>query len=281
MTSPASAPSSAPALEEEGYRVLEASNGKEALAAVRGGPVDLVITDLVMPEQEGIETVQALRKEAPAIGIIAMSGGFGAQFLKIALALGANAVMSKPVEAEELVRKVAEVLRSLPQNEKPRTRECGSDLVGRPPYPVTARLAESQRRAVAGEQEVRSAPLCRIADVPFAAGVFRTQSQSPLAARHQVAGAIAGILHQASGGRTGNSAIVESRHGTPFHAPGPLAQYVRHYARGRPALEDLRVHRVTIRIVGNLQKYRHSRSVRRSATFRWRSPLVRYRERAR
>ena len=48
---------------------------------MRAGHVDLVITDLVMPGQEGIETIQALRKEVPGIGIIAMSGAFGGQYL--------------------------------------------------------------------------------------------------------------------------------------------------------------------------------------------------------
>jgi CheY-like chemotaxis protein len=97
-------------LEDEGYEVVEAADGKQAFSAVRAGGVDLVISDLVMPEQEGAETIRALRKEQPDIGIIAMSGGFGARFLKVALLLGADAVMSKPVEAEHLTAKVAEVL---------------------------------------------------------------------------------------------------------------------------------------------------------------------------
>ena len=105
------------ALEEEGYEVKEAATGKQVLEIVHAYPVDLVITDLVMPEQEGIETVRALRKEFAGLGIIAMSGGFGAHFLKVAVALGANAVLCKPVEAEDLVNRVAEVVRSLPKAE--------------------------------------------------------------------------------------------------------------------------------------------------------------------
>jgi PAS domain S-box-containing protein len=105
------------ALEEEGYEVREAATGKQVLEIVHAHPVDLVITDLVMPEQEGIETVRALRKEFAGLGIIAMSGGFGAHFLKVAVALGANAVLCKPVEAEDLVNRVAEVLGSLPKAE--------------------------------------------------------------------------------------------------------------------------------------------------------------------
>ena len=105
------------ALEEEGYQVMEAANGKQVVDLVHTHSVDLVITDLVMPEQEGVETVRALRKELPGLGIIAMSGGFGAHFLKVAVALGANAVLCKPVEAEDLVNRVADVLRSLPKAE--------------------------------------------------------------------------------------------------------------------------------------------------------------------
>ena len=85
-----------------------------ALEEARAGHVDLMITDLVMPEQEGIETIQILRKD-PAmadIGIIAISGALGGQFLEVAQMLGAQAVLSKPVSAELLLAKVAEVLKS-------------------------------------------------------------------------------------------------------------------------------------------------------------------------
>jgi DNA-binding NtrC family response regulator len=90
-------------LEQGGYDVVEAENGKRALQAVRVGQVDLVITDLVMPEQEGIETMQALRKIAPGIPVIAISGAFGGQYLK-------HAVLSKPVSAEQLLDSVSTAL---------------------------------------------------------------------------------------------------------------------------------------------------------------------------
>jgi hypothetical protein len=99
-------------LEDGGYQVIEATNGKEALEEVRAGGVDLVITDLVMPEQEGLETIRALRKDAAGIGIIAISGAFGGRFLEIARMLGAHAVLSKPMSGELLLAKVAEVLKS-------------------------------------------------------------------------------------------------------------------------------------------------------------------------
>ena len=98
-------------LEKGGYEVIEVANGKEALQEVRARHVDLVITDLVMPEQEGIATIRALHREAPGVGVIAMSGAFGDQFLRTALLLGASAVLSKPISSELLLAKVAEVLK--------------------------------------------------------------------------------------------------------------------------------------------------------------------------
>lgn len=98
------------ALEQAGYEVTEAENGKQALEQALAGRVDLLITDLVMPEKEGIETIRALRRQAPGIGIIAVSGAFGGMFLSTARMLGADVVLSKPVDAELLLAKVAEVL---------------------------------------------------------------------------------------------------------------------------------------------------------------------------
>jgi len=97
-------------LTEDGYEVVEAADGKEAIDQARAGVVDLVITDLVMPEQEGLETIQALRKDVPGARIIAISGAFRGQFLKAAQLLGANAVLSKPINPELLLATVAEVL---------------------------------------------------------------------------------------------------------------------------------------------------------------------------
>jgi CheY-like chemotaxis protein len=98
-------------LEDGGHEVIEAADGKQALKEVRAGHVDLVITDLVMPEQEGIETIQTLRREAPGVAIIAISGAFGGEFLKTARLLGADAVLNKPVNGELLLAKVSEVLK--------------------------------------------------------------------------------------------------------------------------------------------------------------------------
>jgi len=99
-------------LEGGGYEVIEAANGREALKAARAGQVDVVITDLVMPEQEGIETIQALRKDDAGIGIIAISGAFGGEYLGVAHRMGAESVLKKPVSPAVLLAKVAEVLKS-------------------------------------------------------------------------------------------------------------------------------------------------------------------------
>jgi hypothetical protein len=106
-------------LESAGYQVMQAANGKQVLKEVLAGHVDLVITDLVVPEQEGIETIRALRKDAPGIGIIAISGARGGQFLEAARVMGAHAVLRKPVSAGLLLAKVAEVLKSRNSSEVP------------------------------------------------------------------------------------------------------------------------------------------------------------------
>jgi hypothetical protein len=99
-------------LENAGYEVTEAADGDQALKEARAGRVDLVITDLVMPGREGLETIRALRKEISSVGIVAMTGALGPEFLEIARVLGAQAVLRKPIDAGQLLAKVSEVLKS-------------------------------------------------------------------------------------------------------------------------------------------------------------------------
>ncbi len=99
-------------LESSGYSVLLAANGKEALRLLRTLRADLILTDLVMPEQEGIETIKTLRREYPEIKVIAMSGAFGGDYLRIAAYLGAHATLAKPIQMDRLLRLVSETLAS-------------------------------------------------------------------------------------------------------------------------------------------------------------------------
>lgn len=93
-----------------GNTVVEARNGKEGLALFDPATIDLVITDLVMPETEGIEVLRELRKQS-SVRIIAMSGGGRVKaldYLRIAKALGASAVLAKPFSNEALLAAIAE-----------------------------------------------------------------------------------------------------------------------------------------------------------------------------
>jgi PAS domain S-box-containing protein len=98
-------------LERGGYEVMEAVDGKPPLDEARAAQVDLVIADLILPEQEGIEFIRALRREMPGIGIIAISGRFQGPYLTMAGNLGADAMLAKPVGAELLLARVAQVLK--------------------------------------------------------------------------------------------------------------------------------------------------------------------------
>ena len=101
-------------LEGEGYEVVEAPDGKEGLKLYRKNPTDLIITDLIMPEKEGIETIQELTQDFPNIKIIAMSGGGRVgpgDYLHLAKMLGAQHTFAKPIEREELLKAVRELLK--------------------------------------------------------------------------------------------------------------------------------------------------------------------------
>ncbi len=101
-------------LTEGGFHVVEAGDGKEAMRRVRRDQVDLVIMDLVMPEQEGLESIRQLQKESPHIKVIAISGYQQGAFLYHAERFGARATIKKPFTAAVLLRTVATVLGSGP-----------------------------------------------------------------------------------------------------------------------------------------------------------------------
>ncbi len=98
-------------LTNAGYEVVLAADGREGVALNRANPADLVITDLYMPTQEGLETITQLRKHFPDVKIIAMSGKTaGATMLPVAKRLGAVAVLNKPFLANELLAAVQRAL---------------------------------------------------------------------------------------------------------------------------------------------------------------------------
>lgn len=92
------------------FDVRVAENGREAIRIIRREPCDLLITDLVMPEGEGLETIRAIRKEWPGVKVLAISGAFGGQFLEAAKLLGADKALMKPVSPEALIGAVCELL---------------------------------------------------------------------------------------------------------------------------------------------------------------------------
>ncbi|MCX6581188.1 MAG: response regulator [Candidatus Aminicenantes bacterium] len=101
------------ALERAGYEVAEAANGKIGLNIQREDPVDLVITDLIMPEKEGIETIRELRRDFPDMKIIAISGGGRASaegYLSVAKTIGAHRTLSKPFDLKKILDLVEELL---------------------------------------------------------------------------------------------------------------------------------------------------------------------------
>jgi CheY-like chemotaxis protein len=95
-------------LRGAGYSAVElAGDGEAGLRLQRAQAFDIVITDIFMPNQDGIETIARLRKEFPAVKVIAMSGGGsrakGDGYLFTAREIGAHAVLSKPFDADHLL----------------------------------------------------------------------------------------------------------------------------------------------------------------------------------
>jgi CheY-like chemotaxis protein len=100
-------------LEDAGFEVLEAANGGEALADLK--KADLLLTDIIMPEKEGVELIREARRSRPALPIIAMSGSsFAESYLTIAGHLGADCKLEKPIRSNCLLATVKAVLEGHP-----------------------------------------------------------------------------------------------------------------------------------------------------------------------
>lgn len=100
-------------LEDAGHEVNEAADGHDGIALCRQRCPDIVITDILMPGMDGIETIMLLRKEFPSVGTLAISGGgriCADHYLKLAGNLGATRELSKPFTREELITEINTLL---------------------------------------------------------------------------------------------------------------------------------------------------------------------------
>lgn len=99
-------------LTDAGYEVSAAQDGAKALRMAKTQSFDLLLTDLVMPDRDGIEVIRGIRSEQPNLKIIAISGAFGANMLHVAELLGAHASLPKPCDRSQLLATVRGLLRS-------------------------------------------------------------------------------------------------------------------------------------------------------------------------
>ncbi|NOQ87627.1 MAG: response regulator [Gammaproteobacteria bacterium] len=113
-------------LESAGHDVKVASNGNDAVELQREEPADLIITDIIMPGKDGVDTIKEIRQEFPGIRIIAISGGGGVQpteyvpeaitttaYLAAAKEAGADMVFTKPFERKDLIQAVDDLFGKL------------------------------------------------------------------------------------------------------------------------------------------------------------------------
>ncbi len=100
-------------LERAGYEVVASADGQQAARQYRSQPADLIITDLFMPEKEGMEIITELRRDHPEVKIIAISGAGSlgpTGYLEVARMIGASRTLAKPFGQEELLSAVRELL---------------------------------------------------------------------------------------------------------------------------------------------------------------------------
>jgi CheY-like chemotaxis protein len=99
-------------IERQGHTVVPTNNGKVALRALENQRFDLIITDICMPEMDGIELVRTLRRMSERPRVIAISGGRGSatSYLAMALTFGAEATLAKPVSGNELIDEIDRVM---------------------------------------------------------------------------------------------------------------------------------------------------------------------------
>jgi len=104
--------------ERAGYQVAEAGDGRIGLRLHAAAPADVIITDIFMPDFDGIETIRELRRVAPGVKVIVVSGGDSTGTLNMlddAKLLGADRAFHKPLKPEELLGAVREMLSENPE----------------------------------------------------------------------------------------------------------------------------------------------------------------------
>ena len=103
--------------ESRGYVVSQAANGRDALDQMVAGAFDVVLTDIYMPEMDGLEFIRECRRIDKKVALIAISGGgstFDLDMLPLAKRMGANQVLRKPVKVDVLLQAVTEALEERP-----------------------------------------------------------------------------------------------------------------------------------------------------------------------
>ncbi len=108
-------------LEKQGWTVTEASNGREAIESFRKQPCQLLITDILMPEDDGYETCLQLKRKYQHLKVIAISGGdflLPGKYLALAHGIGVDRTFAKPFRTAEIVDAVRELIGN------PRAREA-------------------------------------------------------------------------------------------------------------------------------------------------------------
>lgn len=101
-------------LEKAGFEVVQAENGFQGVEAFERNPVDLVVTDLIMPDKDGLEMIIEIKRQSPELKIVAVSGGSRAvdpkDYLLYAAQAGVNKTLTKPFEPEELIDTINSLL---------------------------------------------------------------------------------------------------------------------------------------------------------------------------
>lgn len=97
-------------LEQCEYDVCEAANGREAIRALETAPFDLVLTDIVMPDTDGIETLRYVRKHLPHVKVVAISAPNNELYLESAAGLGAARTFQEPLKLAELAEAIDDLL---------------------------------------------------------------------------------------------------------------------------------------------------------------------------